>query len=814
MKNFGKVVILSASIIAGTSTVSMSQVGIGKAEASTTVKFSKTTYQTTANLSMRTGASTKYKSLITIPKGKVVTSTEKNGVWHKVSYTYTLKGKATTKTGWVNSSYLKEHYQYSSIAKAYYFTKKATNLYSTPDTKKKQVYTISGNNGFYSTQKVVNSLGQTWYRVFYNGKAVYVNSSDVAKNVFTSFSQTKFQASKDTYVYEFYGNAHKKLVEIPKSAVVSSKNRIGDWYSVTYSGKTGYFYIGDFSKYIDQITYKYTNTPETIYFTKQAAKLYSTADSRTKEVYTIEGNNGFASTQTAVNSLGETWYRVSYDNKVLYVNSNEVSANTFSTFPATEYKANQETTLYESFGNAHKKLAVLPKDAVVSSTNKIGDWYSVSFNGTSGYINIADFSVYLDVSEEKITDTTFVTTANVNLSKEANESSAVVAAIPDAKIVVATHKVSNGWFLVNYADKKGYVPGSLLKQVKTGDPLTGRDGYQFIDLRTQSPVTAKQINDYIAKNFKSFGTTSALSGKGQAFIDAGQKYGVNALYLAAHAIHESTFGTSAISLGKNNLFGFGSYDATAYIASYRFTSVDFNIDFIARQMKATYLSEGNWRYRGAYLGYSTKDMLNNRLDANSEGMNFYYASDPNWGKGIARHMQGILPYDKAYYRSAAVNMDVPTLPALPEGSDIFPAEIQGIAIKDLVLESSKGANDAVLTLKKGETFTLLEKTNDYWVKVLVDDNIYWTNDINFVAYANFISVKNLGRVNYEFLNVRKEPNTSATIITKLKLNDYIHLVLEKDGTPARDGSKKWHKIKLADGTIGWVSSEYVVQELK
>lgn len=565
MRNFGKVVILSASIIAGTSAVSMSPVGIGKAEASTTIKFSKTTYQTTSNLTMRTSASTKYKSVITIPKGKVVTSTEKNGVWHNVSYTYKSQGKNITKTGWVNSSYLKEYYQYSSISKAYYFTKKTTNLYTTPDTKKKQAFTIASNNGFYSTQKVVNSAGQTWYRVFYNGQAVYVNSSDVTKNVFTSFS-------------------------------------------------------------------------------------------------------------------------------------------------AIEYQANKETTLYASFGNAHKKLATIPKDTVLSSAKRIGDWYSVSYNGISGFIHISDFSKYNEVTEEKIADTTFVTTANVSLSKEANESSEVVAAIPDAKIVVATHKVSNGWFLVNYVGKKGYVPGSSLKQVKTGDPLTGRDGYQFIDLRTQSPVTAKQINDYIAKNFKSFGTTSALSGKGQAFIDAGQKYGVNALYLAAHAIHESAFGTSNISLGKNNLFGFGSYDATAFIASYRFTSVDFNIEYIARQMKATYLSPGNWRHKGAYLGFSTKDMQNKRLDANSEGMNFYYASDPNWGKGIARHMQGILPYDKAYYRSAAVNMDVPTLPALPEGSDIFPAEIQGIAKKDLLLDSSKGVNDAAWTLKKGETFTLLEKT--------------------------------------------------------------------------------------------------------
>ena len=49
------------------------------------------------------------------------------------------------------------------------------------------------------------------------------------------------------------------------------------------------------------------------------------------------------------------------------------------------------------------------------------------------------------------------------------------------------------------------------------------------------------------------------------------------------------------SIGKNNLFGFGSYDASPFIASYRFSSVDENINYIAQQIKATYLSSGNWR---------------------------------------------------------------------------------------------------------------------------------------------------------------------------------------------------------------------------
>ncbi|MGE8206619.1 SH3 domain-containing protein [Heyndrickxia sp. NPDC080065] len=667
MKKIGKVLVLTSSILIAAPLMSNTPFDIIMAEASSNIKMKKTSFKTTANLNIRKGAGTKYKVSYTIPKGKIVTSTLKNGTWYKVTYTYKSKGKSITKTGWVSRTYLKEYYQYTKIAKSYYFTKTTTKLYSTPDTKKKAVYTIPGKNGFYSTQKVVNSVGQTWFRISYKGKVLYVNSNSVSKNSFTSFAKTKYTANKDTYLFHSYGNVNKKLVKIPKGTIVQS-------------------------------------------------------------------------------------------------------------------------------------------------TKKISDWYSITFNGKSGYIYIKDFSPIAVITEKKIEDTTFITTAGLNLRKTADVSSTILTTIPNSKIVVATHKVSNGWYKVRYGSKIGYVSGSYIKEVRTGDPITSRTGYQFIDLRTKSPVTAKQINDYIAKYVKATGKISVLTGKGQAFINAGNKYGVNALYLAAHAIHESAYGTSNISLGKNNLFGFGAYDATPFVAAYRFATVDLNIDYIAREMKATYLNDKNWKYNGPYLGFSTKDLKNTRIDSNSEGMNFYYASDPYWGKTIAKHMENILPFDKAYYSKAVANTVVPAQPEKPDGSDIFPNGIQAVANQDIVLNSKQGVNDAVKKLKKKSTFFLIEKTNDYWVKVKVDNKIYWTNDINFVTYKKYLSVQNLGRVTATALNVRSAPN--STTIGTLNLNDYVQIVLQKDGKLTMDSTKTWYKVTLANGKTGWVSAKYIVDELK
>ncbi|MFP5112590.1 SH3 domain-containing protein [Bacillaceae bacterium C204] len=655
-----------------------------------TVKFTKTTYQATDNVNMRSGASTKYKTIHTIPKGKTIISAEKVSDWYKVTYTYPFKGKNVSTSGWVKGTYLKEYYNYSAITGAYYFPKKTVKLYSTPDTKKSAVYSLASGNGLYSDYQAVNSVGQTWFRVSYNGKTLYVYSGDVSKYTLTSFAATDYQAKLDTYLYTSYGKAYTKLVEIPKQTVISSKQRIGDWYKVSYNGKSGYVYSGDFTKYI------------------KPAEVPNTGGTNTGEV-----NNP-------------------------------------------------------------------PADVI---------------------------------TEQAVAKTTYLVTDPLNLREAAGTTATILTVIPKGSIIIPTSKTSNGWYKVSYAGKSGYVFGTYLQQVITGDPMGSRDSYQFIDLRTESRVTASQINNYIAGYVKNTGKSSILTNKGQVFIDAGKKYGVNALYLAAHAIHESAYGTSTISIAKNNLFGFGAYDATPFVGAYRFASVELCIDYIAREMKATYLNPANWKYQGAYLGFSTKTLTNARIDSNSEGMNFFYASDANWGKAISQHMEKILSYDKAYYSKANVDTNVPTRPSIPDGGDVFPSGIVAIvtlpADKQIVLNSKKGVHDAVKTMKKGTSFNILEKTNDFWLKVKMDNKEYWTNDVDFSNYKNYLSVQNLGRVTVSGLNIRTGPATSYPSVGTFQLNEYVSIVMKADGSLTMDSSKSWYQLKIANGTTAWVSAAYL-----
>ena len=105
-----------------------------------------------------------------------------------------------------------------------------------------------------------------------------------------------------------------------------------------------------------------------------------------------------------------------------------------------------------------------------------------------------------------------------------------------------------------------------------------------------------------------------------------EEYSVNALYLMAHAIHESAWGTSMIAFDKRNLFGYGAVDSDPYNGAYTYESFEDSIEDAAKRITTNYLPSNGAYYNGAFLGNK------------GAGMNVKYASDPYWGEKIAAHM--------------------------------------------------------------------------------------------------------------------------------------------------------------------------------
>ncbi len=102
--------------------------------------------------------------------------------------------------------------------------------------------------------------------------------------------------------------------------------------------------------------------------------------------------------------------------------------------------------------------------------------------------------------------------------------------------------------------------------------------FQNLDLTTKSELSAEEL----AK-----GLRGELKNYAEAFVEAEENYGVNALFLAAVSAWESGWGKSCFR--PNNIFGWSGKS---------FSSKEECIDFVASKIAEHYLSEDGKYYRG------------------------------------------------------------------------------------------------------------------------------------------------------------------------------------------------------------------------
>nr|WP_316046862.1 glucosaminidase domain-containing protein [Planococcus glaciei] len=122
--------------------------------------------------------------------------------------------------------------------------------------------------------------------------------------------------------------------------------------------------------------------------------------------------------------------------------------------------------------------------------------------------------------------------------------------------------------------------------------------FSKLPLRTASNYTAAELDKYLNDAFPYKGktqngkmwTASPLVGTGKFFKEMESTYKVNALYLMAHAIHESGWGTSKIAQDKFNLYGYGAVDADPYKAAFAYATFRESIEYAAQKVSANYLT--------------------------------------------------------------------------------------------------------------------------------------------------------------------------------------------------------------------------------
>ncbi len=189
---------------------------------------------------------------------------------------------------------------------------------------------------------------------------------------------------------------------------------------------------------------------------------------------------------------------------------------------------------------------------------------------------------------------------------------------------------------------------------------------RFADLRrsqAKNTVTADQVNLFIESTAS--GREGTLRGHGQDVIDAANQYGIDAVYLLAHAIIESGWGTSSLSSGEYweehtfdgvtypagnyyNFFGWGAFDSSPYKSGMNYaqkngwSSVREALVGGAQVISKGYINSGR-TLTGTALNGDQKTLFEMRYDpqytaATGQKSDHEYATDPNWAASIASVM--------------------------------------------------------------------------------------------------------------------------------------------------------------------------------
>jgi len=270
-------------------------------------------------------------------------------------------------------------------------------------------------------------------------------------------------------------------------------------------------------------------------------------------------------------------------------------------------------------------------DETVISENKISDpVVNIIEVGTSEYMK--DLKIHVG---DKL-----VTKEMVYMYSEPTENEEkLVCQIYDTIDVVFVEP-ENEFVRVKVDGMEGYVLGSKLTSEAITPGILEKARIKRVLLNLSPEMELNSPSGFSKEDYKKI-----LSGNNQDvykifednaefFYEVEQKYNVNGLFIAAIGIHESNWGTSTIARDKCNLFGYGSYDSSAYESSFEFENYRYGIETLAKVLSKYYLNEPG---TPIYDGETAVGSYYNGPTVT--GVNIRYASDTNWSNRVYTIME-------------------------------------------------------------------------------------------------------------------------------------------------------------------------------
>ena len=229
----------------------------------------------------------------------------------------------------------------------------------------------------------------------------------------------------------------------------------------------------------------------------------------------------------------------------------------------------------------------------------------------------------------------------MELKSDSKDDSQIIKKVPRTETVVIKN-AKDDWYNVKSGDKTGWVKKDKVEYVNesanadgsmpvyTKEQLTQDVGISML-LNRRSGLTLEQFKQILGNDPND--KKDVFKNIYQYFYYVERQYNINGLFLASIAVHESGWGTSALSLRTKNLFGYGAYDRDPSAYANQFAAYESGIDLVARVLVKYYLNpKGTPIYngeiaQGTYFHGSTVT-----------GVNVSYASDKKWGEKVYKWM--------------------------------------------------------------------------------------------------------------------------------------------------------------------------------
>lgn len=199
-------------------------------------------------------------------------------------------------------------------------------------------------------------------------------------------------------------------------------------------------------------------------------------------------------------------------------------------------------------------------------------------------------------------------------------------------------EVLDNWYKVQYGKNEGYIESICTYSEDYLNPekipvneLTKNLRFDM-DLNKKSNLTLEQFQKILSN--EKYDKKGVMAANAECFYYAEQQYGLNGVFLAAVAVHESNWGQSKIANDKKNLFGYGASDSNPYGNAGAFESYAEGIDLVARVFVKYYINAP-----GTIIYDGTAASGKYYHGSNLSGVNVKYASDKNWANGVFKWMK-------------------------------------------------------------------------------------------------------------------------------------------------------------------------------